>query len=163
MGGNYWKVKDGWMNDDSDVCTWHGIKCLDGSTVESIHLGSNHLSGLVPKEIFGLPNLKSLWLYSNPVEFSFHGIGEATKLESLRLDSTKLQSLDGIGVGLSLVEINVGFNQLSIPIPIEIEYLTNLKSFIGSVNGFTGPVPDFSTNRKLNVILLSDNELTGSL
>ncbi|MGK3751646.1 MAG: Leucine-rich repeat (LRR) protein [Bacillariaceae sp.] len=161
--GNNWKIKDGWMDDNSDVCTWHGIKCQDGSTVESIQLGSNHLVGSVPKEIFELPNMKSLWLYSNPVEFSFDGIGEATKLESLRLDSTKLQSLDGIGAGLSLVDVDVGFNQLSIPIPKEIENLTNLESFTGSVNGFTGPVPDFSTLRKLNTLRLSDNKLTGGL
>jgi len=161
--GNNWKVKDRWMDDNFDVCTWHGIKCQDGSTVESIHLGSNQLVGSVPKEIFELPNMKSLWLYSNPVEFSFDGIGEASKLESLRLDSIKLQSLDGIGAGLSLVDIDVGFNQLSIPIPKEIHNLTNLKSFTGSINGFTGPVPDFSTLRKLDTIRLSDNELTGTL
>mmetsp|Transcript_48680 Transcript_48680/g.55180 ORF Transcript_48680/g.55180 Transcript_48680/m.55180 type:complete len:2664 (+) Transcript_48680:160-8151(+) len=161
--GNNWKVKDRWMDDNFDVCTWHGIKCQDGSSVESIYLGSNHLVGSVPKEIFDLPNMKSLWLYSNPVEFSFDGIGEASKLESLRLDSTKLQSLDGIGAGLSLIDIDVGFNQLSIPIPKEINNLTNLKSFTGSINGFTGPFPDFSMLRKLDTIRLSDNELTGTL
>merc|ERR1712238_247078 len=139
--GNNWKVKDRWMDVNFDVCTWHGITCQDGSTVESIYLGSNHLVGSVPKEIFELPNMKSLWLYSNPIEFSF----------------------DGIGDGLSLVDIDVGFNQLSIPIPKEINNLTNLKSFTGSINGFTGPVPDFSILRKLDTIRLSGNELTGTL
>jgi len=161
-GGTNWRVKDGWM-ENPDVCTWHGISCSERSVVESIHLGSNHLMGSVPKEIFDLPNLKSLWLYSNPVEFSFDGIGQATKLESLRLDSTNLRSLDGIGAGLSLEDVDVGFNQISGQIPIEIENLSNLKSFTGSVNHFTGPVPDFSSLHKLNIIRLGGNKLTGTL
>merc|ERR1711862_259540 len=33
----------------------------------------------------------------------------------------------------------------------------------GSVNRFTGPVPNFSTLRKLNTIRLGDNKLTGTL
>ena len=161
--GNHWKINHGWMDDNTDICSWYGVNCLDGSTVESIHLGSNYLVGSVPKEIFELPNMNSLWLYSNPIEITFDSIAEATKLESLRLDSTKLKSLDGIGACLSLVDLNIGFNQLSIPIPIEIENLTNLKSFIGSFNGFIGSVPDFSFNKKLNTIRLRDNELTGRL
>jgi len=161
--GNNWKKKDGWEDANSDVCSWYGISCKEGSTVESIHLGSNHLVGSIPKEIFGLQNLKSMWLYSNPVKFSFDGIGQATKLRSLRLDSTKLQSLKGLGGGLSLVEVDVGFNQLSGSIPAGIQNLVNLDTFDGSVNSFTGPVPDFSNLRKLGAIRLGDNQLTGSL
>lgn len=161
--GNNWKNKDGWMDANSDVCSWYGIVCREGSTVESVHLGSNLLVGSIPKEIFELPNLKSLWIYSNPVQFSFDGIGKATKLKSLRLDSTKLQSLNGIGDGLSLVDIDVGFNQLVGQIPTEVQNLVNLESFSGSINAFTGPVPDFSNLRKLSAVRLSDNKLTGTL
>ena len=161
--GNNWKNKDGWTDANSDVCSWYGIVCREGSTVESVQLGSNLLVGSIPKEIFELPNLKSLWIYSNPVQFSFDGIGKATKLSSLRLDSTKLQSLNGIGNGLSLVDVDVGFNQLVGPIPTEVQNLVNLESFIGSINAFTGPVPDFSNLRKLSAVRLSDNKLTGTL
>jgi len=161
--GNEWKVKDGWMEEGSDICAWYGITCKEGSTVESILLGSNHLVGSVPKEIYGLSNLKTLSLYSNPIEFSFEGIGEATNLETLSLDSTKLRSLSGIGAGLSLVDVDIRFNQLSGPISPELQSLTNLETFTASVNAFTGPIPDFSALRKLTTIRLSDNRLTGTL
>jgi Leucine-rich repeat (LRR) protein len=161
--GNNWKNKDGWTDANSDVCSWYGIECQEGSTVEYVHLGSNHLVGSVPSEIFELPNLKSLWLYSNPIEVSFDGIGQATKLKSLRLDSTKLRSLTGIGGGLSLVEIDVGFNQIAGPLPVGLQNLVDLESFGGAVNAFTGPVPDFSNLRKLSTIRLGDNMLTGRL
>ena len=161
--GNGWKITDGWTDDNANVCTWYGIECQEDSSVESIFLGSNHLVGSVPKEIFELSNLKTLSLYSNPVEFSFDGIGQASNLETLSLDSTKLGSLNGIGSGLSLVEVDVRFNQLSGPIPQELLSLTNLESFTASVNGFTGTIPDFSALRRLNTLRLSDNSLTGML
>eukprot|EP00536_Pseudo-nitzschia_multiseries_P000644 jgi/Psemu1/179328/e_gw1.8.93.1 len=129
------------------------------STLKKLDLGYNAFSG----EVKDLPDLKSLWLYSNPVEFTFEDIGKAKKLESLLLGSTRLKSLKGIGDGFSLVEVDVGFNQLSGPIPNEIENLVNLESFIGPVNSFTGTVPAFSILRKLSVIRLGDNKLTGNL
>jgi Leucine-rich repeat (LRR) protein len=161
--GNGWKIRDGWMQNGIDICLWHGISCQEGSTVDSILLGSNHLVGQIPKEIFELPNLKTLSLYSNAVEFSFEGIGQATNLQVLSLDSIKLSSLNGIGAGLSLVEVDVRFNQLSGPIPEELSTLTNLESFSASMNSFSGPVPSFSSLRRLNTLRLGDNKLSSTL
>jgi len=161
--GENWKYSDGWTDASTDVCSWYGIECGEGSTVESIYLGSNRLAGSVPSEIFELPNLKLLWLYSNPVRFSFDGIGQATKLKSLRLDSTKLESLGGIGTGASLVDVDVGFNRLTGPIPAGVEELSNLETFGAAVNALTGTVPEFSGSRKLSEIHLGRNLLTGTL
>ncbi|KAL3925428.1 MAG: hypothetical protein SGILL_000414 [Bacillariaceae sp.] len=161
--GDSWKIKDGWMQDGTDICLWYGISCQEGSTVDSVHLGSNGLVGQVPTEIFDLPNLKTLSLYSNAVEFSFDGIGQATKLEVLSLDSTKLSSLNGIGAGLSLVEVDVRFNRLAGSIPEDLSSLTNLEIFAASMNGFSGTVPSFSSLRKLNTLRLGDNNLSGEL
>jgi Leucine-rich repeat (LRR) protein len=160
--GANWIHKDGWTQ-ETDICSWSGITCQDGSTVDTISLGSNHLVGSIPKEIFELSNLKTLSLYSNAIEFSFEGIGQATSLEILSLDSTNLKSLNGIGEGLSLVEVDVRFNQLSGPIPEELQSLTDLEVFSASVNGLSGPIPEFASLRKLNSIRLSHNSLTGGL
>ncbi|KAG7362767.1 RHS repeat-associated core domain containing protein [Nitzschia inconspicua] len=161
--GANWILKDGWMEDGTDICTWSGITCQEASTIETISLGSNHLVGSIPKEIFDLPNLKTLSLYSNPIQFSFEGIGKATSLEILSLDSTNIKTLSGIGAGLSLVEVNVRFNQLSGPLPVELDSLTNLEVFSASFNGLSGPIPEFSSLRKLNALRLSDNSFTGTL
>ena len=162
-GGNNWKNNDGWMDDAFDICERYGISCREGSTIESILLGSNHLVGTVPTEIYQLPNLKFLWLYSNPVDFSFAGIAQATSLRSLLLDSTKMRSLEGIGGARSLVDVDVRFNQLAGKIPKEIENLVNLQSFTCSENKFTGTIPELSGLRKLNTLRMTNNMLTGTL
>jgi Leucine-rich repeat (LRR) protein len=161
--GANWILKDGWTEDGRDICSWSGITCQEGSTIDTISLGSNHLVGSIPKEIFELPNLKTLSLYSNPVDFSFEGIGQATSLEILILDSTNLKTLNGIGEGLSLVEVDVRFNRISGRIPDEVQSLTNLEVFSASVNGLSGSIPDFTSLRKLKTVRLSDNSLTGNL
>jgi Leucine-rich repeat (LRR) protein len=162
--GNGWRNNDGWLEEGRDVCTWYGISCKEDSTVESIRLGSNNLVGTMPSEIYQLPHLKSLWVYSNPLELSFDGIAEASSLRSLLVDSTKLRSLAGIGAGESLVEVDVGFNQLTGPIPAEeLELLSNLQSFSATNNALTGTVPDFTSLRRLNTLRLSENQLNGDL
>mmetsp|Transcript_36712 Transcript_36712/g.88748 ORF Transcript_36712/g.88748 Transcript_36712/m.88748 type:complete len:2674 (+) Transcript_36712:708-8729(+) len=162
--GNGWRNNNGWLDDNRDVCTWFGVSCQEDSTIESIRLGSNNLAGSIPADIYELPHLKSLWLYSNPVDLSFEGIGKSSSLRSLLVDSTKLRSLAGLGAGETLVEIDVGFNQLSGPIPIaELEKLSSLQSFSATNNALTGAVPEFTSLRRLNTLRLSDNRLNGDL
>ena len=161
--GDEWKKSDNWMDDEFDICDWYGISCQEGSTVESILLGSNHLVGTLPSEVLQLPNLKFLWLYSNPVEFSFEGIAQASSLRSLLLDSTKTRSLRGIGEARSLVDIDIRFNQLTGTLPKEIERLEKLETFTCSENRFTGTVPEWTALRKLNTLRMSNNMFTGTL
>jgi Leucine-rich repeat (LRR) protein len=162
-GGSNWKNKDGWMDDAVDICEWYGISCQPGSTVESILLGSNHLVGTVPTEIYQLPNLKFLWMYSNPIDMSFDGIEQATRLQSLAIDSTQLRSLNGIGRARSLIDVDVRFNRLTGPIPSEIGDLVNLESFTCSENEFSGSIPNLTALRKLNTLRMSNNKFTGSV
>jgi Leucine-rich repeat (LRR) protein len=161
--GQDWKNSYGWLEDNVDICDWYGISCREGSTIESLLLGSNHLVGSLPQEIFQLPNLKFLWLYSNPMEFSFEGIAQATSLRSLLVDSTRLSSLQGIGLARSLIDLDVRFNQLAGKLPQEMENLTNLQSFTCADNALTGPVPEFAGNRRLNTLRMGSNMFTGSL
>ena len=161
-GGDNWKQKDGWMDSEVDICDWYGISCHAGNTVESILLGSNNLAGTPPKEIFELPNLHFLWLYSNPIDFSFQGIGQAKSLISLLLDSTGLSSLEGIGYAPALVDIDVRFNDLDGTLPSEIRNLHDLQSFSCSNNRLSGAVPEFSTNRNLVTLRLGNNRFTGT-
>ena len=124
-----------------DICYWFGISCNSGGSIDSILLGANNLVGTTHRSIFYLENLEWLWLYSNPIQFSFHGIGEAKSLTSLLLDSTGLKSLEGIGVAYQLIDLDVSFNSLSGPISDELTKLANLESISLSDNDLTGAVP----------------------
>jgi hypothetical protein len=161
--GNNWIIRDGWMDESLDICRWYGVKCKEGSTVESILLGSNGLIGTIPTEIYEIQNLKFLWLYSNPVDLSFDGIAQATNLKSLLLDSTNIRSLNGIGLGRSLVDIDVRFNNLDGPIPSELSRLVNLETLTCSHNAFTGTVPELTAIRTLTTLRIADNKLEGTL
>lgn len=184
MGGVGWNEQEFWKTQES-VCEWYGIACDENGSVISIQLGGNELAGSFPTEIYLLPNLNHLKLHSNTVYFSFEGIENAKSLETLSLDDTGLDSMDGIGKARSLVEIHVSHNKLSGAIPEELSRLVNLKTFDASHNnlgGFlpywlrslaslttfsasynelSGPVHDFSHLRHLIILDLSHNELTG--
>ena len=162
-GGSEWKENDGWMDDNVDICEWHGIACNDDKTVESIMLGSNNVIGTPPKDLFDMKNLRSLWLYSNPVNFSFEGIDGARKLTSLLLDSTGLKSIKGIGLATSLSDVDIRFNALTGPLPSEIKNLRELQSFSAGHNQFSGTILTFSNNRQLKSLRLGDNQLTGTM
>jgi len=162
-GGDNWKNKVNWLDEDTDICHWYGIQCNDQGSVDSILLGSNNIVGKVPRELFGLQTLKWLWLYSNPVDFSFHGIGEASSLTSLLLDSTGLTSLDGIGDAYQLKDLQVRFNKLTGTIPDAIQHLNNLETLSMSDNQFTGAVPNFSRLHSIKSLRISNNRLNDHL
>lgn len=161
--GKEWHNSDMWKDDAFDYCDWHGITCSSDSIVESIILGSNHLVGTVPTEIFQLSGLRNLWLYSNPIDFSFVGIDQATNLRSLVLDSTKLKSLDGIGKAARLKDLDIRFNNLGGRFPAEIGELTKLETLACSDNAFTGLVPEMTSVRTLKILRMSNNKFSGAL
>ena len=184
LGGDGWHAKQNWMSEQS-VCDWYGIDCDESGSVTSIQLGGNQLVGSFPTEIYQLPNLVRLKLYSNTIYFNFAGIENAKSLETLSLDNTGLNSVKGIGKARSLVEVNVANNKLKGPLPEELSRLINLKSFDLSHNGLTGflpywlrslvslttfsashnklsgPVHDFATLSNLIYLDVSHNQLTG--
>jgi len=162
-GGKSWRNKDRWNDEGFDYCTWHGITCTPDSLVEEIVLGSNNLVGTLPTEIYEFAKLKNLWLYSNLIDVSFQGIGKATNLESLILDSTRLTSLFGIGKAVSLKELDIRFNNLKGPFPKEIDQLYNLESLLCSDNDFTGTVPNLYPLRNLKKLRLGSNQFSGPM
>lgn len=161
--GPKWIKHDHWLDPNIDICDWFGISCRARQTVESLLLGSNNLAGTVPKEIFDLPNLTFLWLYSNPIKFSFDSIGNAKNLMSILLDSTNLKTLDGVGKATALESLDVRFNNIQGTLTTELQELKKLVSFSSSNNKLSGTIPNFSKNRKLNTLRLENNMLTGTL
>jgi Leucine-rich repeat (LRR) protein len=186
-GGSNWHNRDNWMVDSSNICTWYGITCNEDGFITDIALGGNNLKGTVPSDVFHLPWLTRLSLYSNPVSISLNDIANASRLHVLELDSTGLQSLDGIGQARGLTELSARFNGLQGILPTEISALSNLEYLTLADNNFSGTLPsylnalsnmrqlklgsnqlsgsllDFATTPALNYLDLSDNRLTGML
>jgi len=162
-GGTKWKNQDNWMRDDVDICHWYGISCHESRLVDSIILGSNNLVGTPPKQIFEMTELKWLWLYANPINFKFDGIGSAPKLTSLLLDSTGLTSLDGVEYASVLEDLDVRFNNLQGELPSGFAKLVNLKSFACSDNELSGHLPSFSTLKRLERLRMGGNRFSGPL
>lgn len=125
-GGN-WHNNDNWLATD-DICTWYGVECRDGKTVQAIRLGANNLDGTPPKEIFLLKQLHTLWLHSNPIVFNFEGIGKAQNLMDLRLDATGLSDTFGLGEAKNLIKLDLKYNQISGAFPSELLKLEKLES-----------------------------------
>jgi hypothetical protein len=185
LHGDQWYRNDFWLT-KTDICDWYGIAC-SGHKVVEINLRGNNLRGLPGPELFDLRELQTLWLYSNPITFSFENIGRASKLLELRLEATNLHSLHGIGAASSLVSFDARFTDLKGAFPEEILRLTNLRTLslshndltgtlpksFGSIkylwslrlnsNSFTGPLPSFDDVHFLKQLDLSDNWLTGSV
>jgi Leucine-rich repeat (LRR) protein len=185
-GGTGWNARDNWMS-ERPVCDWYGIACDESGSVTSVQLGGNQLTGSFPTEIYFLPKLVHLKLYTNSLSFSFEGIENAKNLKTLGIDNTGLTSLHGIGRARSLEELNVAFNKLSGPIPEEFSRLVNLRvldisrnnlngylpywlrslvslsTFSASYNKFTGPIYDFGSLGELVYLDLSHNQFSGSV
>lgn len=127
LKGEGWYNNDGWTKTD-DYCSWYGVECRDGTTVQAIRLGANNLVGTPPEELFHLKQLHTLWLHSNPIDFKFTGIGKAQNLIDLRLDSTGLKDVIGVGESKSLIRLDLKYNQLSGSFPTELLKMGNLES-----------------------------------
>ena len=162
LNGDRWYRNDFWGS-TADICDWYGIGCIEGQLV-IINLRGNNLKGLPSPDIFYLRELKVLWLYSNPITFSFENIGSARKLEDLNLDSTNLHTLHGIGAASSLISFSARFTALRGQFPDDLLRLTNLRTLHLGDNGLTGTLPkSLADMRHLVALNLHSNQLTGQL
>lgn len=184
-GGENWYSNEGWNDPSAHVCDYYGIDCGDGNAVMGIRLGANNLHGTPPKEIFQLPQLHVLWLYSNPINFKFDGINRAKNLIELRLDATGLSSVTGVEEAASLVKLDLKYNKISGKFPSNLLLMDSLETLTLTDNDLSGELPDtfgdnlvnlrlgsnrfsgrlkpFSTMAFLRHLDLSENELTGAI
>jgi Leucine-rich repeat (LRR) protein len=184
LRGEDWWNNENWLEDNKDVCEWHGVNCTSDKIIEGIYLGSNNLQGQLPEDFWQIPGLTTVWMYSNPtLDITFVNAHKATKLKTLLIDATGLTSIEGLGQAPALEELDLRFNNLQGTFPYgQISELTNLKvlslansNLQGKLNSyglgekkhleklrlggnqFTGELPDFSTFPAMEHLDLSDN------
>lgn len=163
--GYYWWTNTNWKDNSKSICEWYGVKCVDnkGERVKTLQLDANNVQGTPPAELFQLPHLTTLSLYSNPIQFQFEGIENASSLSRLVLDATGLTSLTGISKAPNLVEIEARFNKLQGALPQEIGQLKSLRRLSVSHNELKAPLPDFSSLELLQDLILSENQIDMTL
>ena len=160
--GKQWYRNDYWAS-PADVCDWYGVGCNNGEVV-LINLDSNNLRGHLPASVFRLPKLQVLWLNSNRVSVDLTNIYQATNLLDLRLDSTGLRSVEGIGQAKSLTVLSLAFNGIRGRFPNEIFQLDNLRYLAMNSNVMTGLIPNmFGNLRYLRTLNLDRNIFVGPL
>jgi len=166
-GGKNWYRQGNWTNVDAPVCYWEGIECgHNHETIQRIKLGANNLVGPTPSEIFDIPGLQELWLYSNPIQFNFTGIERANNLTTLLLDNTGLSSLEGLGKGNSLVNLDLRFNSINGTFPYEeINPLVKLKALSLANNLITGGLVSYGIDKlgDLEMFRVDSNKMAGDL
>jgi len=145
--GDFWEFKENWMDPDVSMCEWRGVICTgDSTSVESIYLMNNGLHGVIPSSIFSLPNLRELNFAGNKnLEVNFSGIGTASMLEYINLDSTDLGSLSGIQNAPNLKLIHAEDNSFT-AFPSEVFSIGSLESLSLSGNSFGGSVSSSISN-----------------
>jgi len=164
LQGSGWNTRDLWYDEGSSFCEWYGITCTadESDSVEEITLTANGLVGIVPQEIFDLPNLTKVNLSGNKVSINFDGIEKAIKLKSLILDNTGLQSLSGLENAPSIQILHVTSNSF-ISFPYEVLNLGNLEVLYMSHNKFNMDLPDLSGLTKLAYLQCNQCSFTGVL
>lgn len=189
--GDNWTTRTGWLANNTP-CAWFGVQCFFGSSITSISLCSNALTGSIPARLATLPNLNLLSLCSNqlsgpiPPELGsavslrflvLHAnqltgtipaeLGNLSNLVTLSLTSNRLTGSVPAALG-NLTEmvgnLALGGNQLTGAIPSELGRLSKLRNFSLNDNQLSGPIPPQLGNMVfLNSLDLSNNQLTGSI
>ncbi|WOG85889.1 hypothetical protein DCAR_0105082 [Daucus carota subsp. sativus] len=160
------------------VLNLHGVNISSvlpvniSTSLRVLQLSYTDIHGVVPQEVFHLPNLESLDL-----SYNFHLLratlpkvkwGSKATLRHLHLSHVNIDGggiPDSIGfLKDSLVSLYLGGCNLSGPVPRSIGHLVQLTHLGLSQNNLNGPVPTFFTDvTDLRYISLARNNFTGSL
>lgn len=193
-GENHWINKTGWNSnsnsnhDFQEPCSWYGIQCEDDKII-SMDLTENNLVGVVPWEIFLLPDLKSIQLPSNQIQDIDMNVAADSdsipnsqnlrieidhdqkitqeKLQGMRADMAEINKLKLPSD--TIIDLNLAGNNIirvddSFSLPISLlDLLPNLQRLDLSMNKLTGTVPDFRHYKSLHTINLTSSGLTGTL
>ncbi|KAL8140283.1 hypothetical protein V2J09_006304 [Rumex salicifolius] len=129
-------------------------------------LDNNNLSGSLPPEFSDLPNLMILQLDNNNFEGSEipPSYGNMAKLLKLSLRNCSLQgSIPDLSRIPSLAYIDLGYNNLSGPVPSE-KLSDDMTTIILSNNSLNGSIPiNLTRLPQLQRLLLDNNSFSGSV
>ena len=155
----------------TEITGWPAVRCSSAPVdVLGLNLGSNALTGPIPREIGNLSNLTFLGLHDNGLTGPIPAwLGTMTSLTGLVLGDNALSGplpseLASLSDLADLASLWVPGLELSGPIPSWLSNLTNLRSLNLSDNRLTGTIPTWLGNlTNLQFLRLYANPLTGPL
>ncbi|KAL1207688.1 putative LRR receptor-like serine/threonine-protein kinase [Cardamine amara subsp. amara] len=134
------------------------------SSLQSLNLSFNFISGKIPKEISSLKNLRSLVIANNLFNGSVPDLRGLSNLRELNLGGNKLGPDVIPSLASNLITVSLRNNSFGSKIPVQIKKLNKLQSLDLSSNKFVGSIPRFLfTLPSLQNLSLAQNLLSGSL
>ena len=165
-GGRNWSHQRDWLSGEP-IGDWYGVTTDDIGRVTALDLYQNHLTGIIPPEVGGLPSLKQLHLSGNGLSGEIPGeLGGLTQLEQLIASSNRLSGEipPKLGDLTNLTWLHLSDNQLTGGIPAWLGRLSSLERLSLSRNQLTGEIPpELGNLPNLKFLRLQGNQLTGCI
>ncbi|CAI9112014.1 OLC1v1012377C1 [Oldenlandia corymbosa var. corymbosa] len=138
------------------------------SGLQALYFGSNNFSSDIPESLVGLSNLTFLDLSDNNFGGEIQSIlGQFKQVKFLVLHGNSYSGglyTSGILNLTNIYRLDLSYNNLSGPLPVEVSQMPNLMFLILAYNQFTGPIPsEYGNFQGIQVIDLSYNRLNGSI
>eukprot|EP00558_Chaetoceros_sp_UNC1202_P002718 CAMPEP_0197244656 /NCGR_PEP_ID=MMETSP1429-20130617/9711_1 /TAXON_ID=49237 /ORGANISM="Chaetoceros sp., Strain UNC1202" /LENGTH=488 /DNA_ID=CAMNT_0042705049 /DNA_START=44 /DNA_END=1510 /DNA_ORIENTATION=+ len=167
--GQRWIKNSGWMGNENECTSWHGILCDDNMDVIGISLDANAVGGTLPRELTELHAIRTISLYNNIIGGSIpSGVNKLRNLEVVDLEKNKLTGTvdfrDFISSSKSgsLKSLRLSFNQFYGTISRSVGSLESLEDLWIAGNSFTGTVPkEMGALHDLETLFMYKNLLTG--
>ena len=165
-GGPDWTHNENWRT-DAPLGEWYGVEVDEQGRVVELGFVANRLAGRIPRELGGLANLRSLYLYrgglTGPIPPE---LGDLANLESLNLGENDLTGPipSELGNLANLESLYLHENDLMGPIPSELGSLTELRHLNLAANRLTDRIPpELAGLTNLGTLYLGRNDLTGAI
>jgi Leucine-rich repeat (LRR) protein len=166
MDGLHWTNSAGFM-ENTDLCSWFGVRCLFIDVVHELRLPTNGLSGELTISVVEASQLRALDLSSNtiwgtlPPEISNMSNLIELRLSELQLTGT-LPATWGTMEQLRLLSLQE--NQLRGTIPPSYFGLPYIRTLELNLNKLTGTLPTIGySSSQMGVLRLNGNNFTGSI
>ncbi|CAM9352984.1 unnamed protein product [Scytosiphon promiscuus] len=143
-GGPRWTRNQGWVDNDDDLNSWHGVTVDKHGRVLRLDLNRNNLDGTIPAALGYLGHLVYLRMSFNSLTGPIPGtIGNLSRLNYLDVGSNQLTGSipPELGKLTDVSKLDFSCNLLGGHIPPEIGNMTGLLLCWLEKNHIQGPIP----------------------